>query len=252
VVTAANLLSHMQGLAQAGGVLFGMVTGAVMAFVMSGVAGMVGLVWSAIVTFVTMPLVYLFVRSLRLRGNLIWFGAVWGGLIGFLAVFPLPMTMMGAAIHGPTFDDLLPVAIVLAIGPGLTTIVGQLGGAWGARRAIEARSAKNWAATLAAAGGWGDVVQPAPDGSGKDAESPADEAPGRFQFGIRHLLWITVWASLLLSLIRLSGIPFQFVLPLLIGWLVYQSATFYFGSRLLRRLGPWWSARRKRLSSSAS
>jgi hypothetical protein len=58
------------------------------------------------------------------------------------------------------------------------------------------------------------------------------------QFGTRHLLWIAAWLSLLLSIIRLSGVPFEFALPLLAGWVVYQGATLWIGGRLARRLSP--------------
>jgi hypothetical protein len=56
------------------------------------------------------------------------------------------------------------------------------------------------------------------------------------------MLWIFVWFSLLLSVIRLSGIPFEFALPLLVGWLVYQAATLYCGSLYFK----WREARLSR------
>ena len=54
-----------------------------------------------------------------------------------------------------------------------------------------------------------------------------------FSFGIRHLLVISVWISLLLTAIRLSGLDFVFVLSLLVGWSVYQAATLWIGGLLV-------------------
>jgi hypothetical protein len=75
-------------------------------------------------------------------------------------------------------------------------------------------------------------------GSGDEPESPISPdqvTGGSFQFQIRHLLWITVWLSLLLSAIRLSGIPYGLMLQVLVLWLGFQMITLYLGSRILRR-----------------
>jgi hypothetical protein len=64
------------------------------------------------------------------------------------------------------------------------------------------------------------------------------------RFQIRHLLWITVWVALMLMAIRFSGIAFELILPVLLGWLVYQAATLYVGGRLMRRIGPTWFPRK--------
>ena len=47
-----------------------------------------------------------------------------------------------------------------------------------------------------------------------------------------------MWLSLLLSLIRLCGIPYEFILPLLLGWLLFQMMTLSLGRWLFRRISP--------------
>jgi hypothetical protein len=70
------------------------------------------------------------------------------------------------------------------------------------------------------------------------------EVEGHWQFGLRHMMWLIVWFSVLLSVIRLSGIAFSYAIPLLVGWTLYQWVTLQIGRRLALRLGPWWVARR--------
>jgi hypothetical protein len=61
------------------------------------------------------------------------------------------------------------------------------------------------------------------------------------------LLWISFWVSVLLTVIRLCGIPFEFVLPLLAGWAIYQAGTLWLGGKIVPRLAAW---RRERASRS--
>ena len=56
-------------------------------------AGMVGILWSGFVTAVTLPVIYLFVWSLKLRASIVWLGAFSGGLVGFIAALPLSLSM---------------------------------------------------------------------------------------------------------------------------------------------------------------
>ncbi len=88
------------------------------------VAGL-GLVWTGVLSMITLPVVYWVVRSLKLHGNLIWLGAFAGGLVGFIAV--LPFTMSLAWIAGPI--ELWHLLIAIPLGPGLATVFGQIGGA---------------------------------------------------------------------------------------------------------------------------
>ena len=72
------------------------------------------------------------------------------------------------------------------------------------------------------------------------AEDAGDGTPRpRLQFRIHHLLWISVWLSVLLALIRLCGLPFEFTLPILVGWIVYQAATLWLGGKIVRRFRKW-------------
>lgn len=198
----------------------------------------IGVIWAAIASALTMPVVYLFLKSLKIRGSLVHLGAACGGLVGFVALLPVLLSVPWTV----GFGEAGAIALILALGPGLTTILGQVGGAWGGRRATYfggLDNAKAMAADspeLLAAMGWG----AAEETPGSLADEP------RLQFGIRHMLWIFVWLSLILSAIKLCRLPFEFVLPLLVGWLIYQLATLRIGFWLARRLGPWWAKRRRR------
>jgi hypothetical protein len=180
-----------------------------------------GMVWTNVCVVATLPLLLIVVWSLRIRGSIIWAGASWGGLVGYLAVLPF--------LYWASVDNKLIMALV--VGPALTTVLGQAGGAWGGRRAVRRIA---WYESIA--------KRHASDPSAKPAELPSPEADGtepgtgpvRFQFRIRHLLWIAVWVSIFLSAIRLLGMPFEIVMPLLGGWLAYQAATLWIGGWLLR------------------
>jgi hypothetical protein len=186
------------------------------------VAAVAGSIWSTMVSVAILPLAYLFVRSLRLRGSIVRFGAFCGGLVGFIAIVPLvmPIVVVGKSAASDW-------AIALLVGPGLATILGQLGGAWGGWRT-------RW-------------FEPAVARSPCENNSASPMQPW-VQFGIWHLLVAAVWISLLLGLIRLSGIRFEFVLPLLVGWLVYQAATL----GLCCRLVEWFGHRRMRRKSRST
>ncbi|HEY3394507.1 MAG TPA: hypothetical protein VGK58_17475 [Lacipirellulaceae bacterium] len=213
---------------------------AILVYVIVGGAfcAVIGVIWAAIASALTMPVVYLFLKSLKIRGSLVGLGAACGGLVGFVAVLPVVVSLPLSI----GFDEAETIALILALGPGLTTILGQIGGAWGGRRAAYfggLDNAKAMAADspeLLSVMGWR-----APE---ETPGSPADEP--RLQFGIRHMLWIFVWLSLILSAIKLCRLPFEFVLPLLADWFVYQLVTLRIGFLLARRLGPWWTNRRRR------
>jgi hypothetical protein len=180
-----------------------------------------GMVWTNVCVVATLPLLLIVVWSLRIRGSIIWIGASWGGLIGFLAV--LPFLFWGG------FQD-RPV-VALLFGPALTTVLGQAGGAWGGRRAVRRIA---WYESIAQRyrddRGADPTKPPAPDAEDRDARGGAV----RLQFRIRHLLWIAVWVSIFLSTVRLLGIPFEIVMPFLGGWLAYQAATLWIGGWLVR------------------
>jgi hypothetical protein len=120
----------------------------------------------------------------------------------------------------------------LMVGPGLTTILGQVGGAWGGRQCLKAEQ---------------DSTNQLVDSTGATTALSAPTQPLRFQFGIRHVLWVGIWVSLLLTGIRLLGVSFVLVLPLLMGWLIYQAATLWIGERLIR---GWVRFRQQRQSCS--
>jgi hypothetical protein len=196
------------------------------------ISAVIGLIWTNVVVVATLPAVLLVTWSLGMRGSIVWCGAFWGGLVGFAAVLPFLLAL-------PIADELI---VSLAVGPALTTVLGQLGGAWGGQRAI---GRIDWYQRALARASVVEVAEPSAPAAFEPGGSNASATPARFQFGIRHLLWTAVWLSVLLSIIRLLGLPFGFVLPLLGGWLGYQAATLWIGAMLARQLGPWRVARPK-------
>jgi hypothetical protein len=202
----------------------------------AAVGSLLAIVWTGILSTMTLPVVLLFVQSLKLRGSLVWLGAASGGLVGFIAALPMTLTLPRTLGRGD-FGELF---VALALGPGFATLLGQIGGAWGGWRAW--RSSEHfYGLTIARAQS---STAPA-DGEPQLAEAgEVETGPGdhRIQFGLRHMMWLTVWISVLLCVIRLSGIPFEYVLPLIAGWIVYQWITLRVGERLIRYLGPKWVA----------
>ena len=189
------------------------------------VAGL-GLIWAGVLSMITLPVVYLVVRSLKLHGNLIWLGAFAGGLVGFIAV--LPFTMSLAWIAGPSEPWHLLIAIPL--GPGLATVFGQIGGAWGGRRASQNLASYYGVIATSNSSTAAEVASEVLVEANRIAASTLEP---RWQFGLRHMMWLIVWLSLLLSAIRLSGIPFEYAVPLIAGWSVYQWLTLRVGRRLV-------------------
>jgi hypothetical protein len=186
----------------------------------------VGLLWSTVICIAVLPFVYLVALSLQARGSLTRLGAFAGGLVGFVAVMPLLLDALRFAHSGTT--NILPLIVF----PGLTTILGQVGGAWGGRRVAQHERAF--------------ATQSIKGVGGAGASAIIVQSP-RIQFGIRHLLWVAVWVSLLLTAIRLIFGSFELVLPLLVGWLVYQVATIWVGERLIR---AWCALRARRQTRS--
>jgi hypothetical protein len=58
------------------------------------VAGLLGLIWTSFVTFLTLPVAYVIAWSLKLRGSIVTWGAFCGGLIGFVAVLPFMLRLL--------------------------------------------------------------------------------------------------------------------------------------------------------------
>ncbi len=208
------------------------ISGGILAISVGGLlCAFIGVVWAAIASALTLPVVYLFVRSLKLRGFIVPFAAVCGGLVGFVAVLPMTLSLP----HTLGFSEIWAVAIGLALGPALTTLLGQIGGAWGGgRAAYYAQRVREATAAITAV-----LDQYVENSAPRAAENRHSvETQPRLQFRIVHMLWIFLWLSLVLSAIKLSGIPFEFVLPLLAGWFVYQLATLRVAIFVARFLGP--------------
>jgi hypothetical protein len=211
---------------------------AVVPFFLVGYAAlgsMLGIIWAGVLSMITLPVVYAFVRSLKLRGSLVWLGAVSGGLVGFIAALPVTLSVPWTIGLG----DYWELLIALSLGPGLATVLGQIGGAWGGLRAT--RHIANYYGVVGASNS--DRAEPVRTGLLTDANDFAPRTTEQhWQFGIRHIMWLIVWISLLLSVIRLSGIPFEYVLPLVAGWILFQWLTLRVGWRLAQWLCPKWTA----------
>ncbi len=190
------------------------------------------LLWSVAIAVVTLPTLHLVIRSLEICVSFIWLGAFTGGLLIFLALLPVPVDWLRNA-------GWWDVAHVLLMGPALATIVCQTGGAYGglraARRAEHQRKIRQTLVQL----GWRHAT---PNSLSPETGEPnANDDRPWFQFRTAHLLWVAAWISVLLALIRFVGYPFEIVLPLIFGWLLYQSLTLWLGGIMVRRLAPWWT-----------
>lgn len=186
-----------------------------------------GAIYAGIAALITLPICFLFIRSMRLSASVVWIGACCGGIVAFVSMTPLlfgtPLIESGKLGVTET--------LIVALGPGLSTIVGQVGGSWGAYRAVRRSTIK--------------VLRAAMNGEDGAIDDTAIEMPVgggiSLQFRIAHLLWISVWFSLLLTLIRFSGARFEVVLPVFFGWLFFQALTLIAGATLAR----WWQRHRK-------
>ena len=173
-----------------------------------------GTLWAGLVALCTLPVAFLFVRTLGVRVNVIRFGAVCGGMVGFLVVMP-PLIMDSPMIDWPV------LLYWFLLGSAVATPLGQLGGAWGGSRT----TSRYW-----------------PEAVGED--QPAEHR--WFQFGLKQMLWVSTWLGLLLAAIHLAGLPIEIILPVLLVWLVYQAATPWLGWLVICRLRPRWRAYRQR------
>lgn len=203
----------------------------------SAMGATLGLLAAVFVAGLTLPIVFLILRSLRVMARPATVGAFLGGLVGFIATVPAVLVTRAEAS-----GDWRIVAIAVALGPGLATIFGQIGGAWGGwkARAVPGHSDPGNKRTSC----------DAPHGAASSVHvGPQRPAHPAFQFDIRQLLWMAFWLSLLMSVIRLLGVPFEVAIPLLVGWTIYQFATLAAGAYLVRRLRPWWAARQRSRST---
>ena len=217
IVFTTNLISSSSG----GPIELGL------AFVtMSALGGAIGIVWSLFVSALTLPIIYFIAKSFNLRTSIVRLRAFSGGLVGFICTLPLSLDLPWY-----TFPSDVWQFIVIALGgPGLATVLGQLGGAWGGNRSRAAGPK----ATTALRHPFDPTMHPS--SVAVEPTPVPEQVNAKFQFGIRHLLWLSVWLSLLLALIRLCGIPYELILPLLLGWTSFQAATLWLGERLTRRI----------------
>ena len=182
--------------------------GAILAAILFSIS--VGIVWCGVATMFVMVFVWYFVRSLQLRPSWIRLGTFTGGLVGCIATIPF----MGVVTE---MSDRSEIAVLLFLGPGLTTMAGQLGGAWGVT-----------------------VMKP------RELVAPGLRQSERFQFGVRQMLVACVWVALLLTAIRLLGLDIVPVLLALCGWLIYQAALLRIGGHLAAWFRRWKAGRQTR------
>lgn len=198
--------------------------------------------WAGLIVIFTLPVVHLFIWSLKLKLDPIWLGACYGGMVGFIAILPLTLAISSELFSSNDWAVLLG----FAVGPGITVPLGQLGGAGGGRRAWQ-RAAENVDRyrRMVAIGWQTKVNQRALEA----ASANGDPSPSHFQFRIAHLMWLVVWISLLLTIIRLSGVPYELIWPVLLGGLAYQAFTLWLGQFIVPPIVVWWTARRQSRST---
>jgi hypothetical protein len=161
----------------------------------------IGLFYASFVSIFALSLVTLAAASLELRIRSVPYGAFCGGLIGFLCTSPL--------LLAESVDD-NPIGAILV---ALATVVGQMGGAWGGMRTP-------YTAPLVE-----ELIEP------EQFKRP------RFQFQIRQLLWVCVWLSLLLTVIRITGLPMGYLVVVLMVWLLFQACTLAAGFAMAKHCG---------------
>ncbi|HVT29078.1 MAG TPA: hypothetical protein VHE81_13775 [Lacipirellulaceae bacterium] len=194
----------------------------------------VGMFLTGVIAVFTFPLAHLFLWSLALPANPIRVGAWYGGLVGFIGVLPVSLAASGDVNSSTGWW----AWFVLAMGPGLTMPLGQLGGTLGGRRAWQ-EAVERDARYRRLAAEWQTGLDPPAIGCTGAAEGAATQ---HLQFRIVHLMWAAVWLSILLTIIRLSGIAYRLVVPVLLGGLAYQAALLWIGQHLIPRLWRRWRA----------
>jgi hypothetical protein len=200
------------------------------------IVGVIVFIYATFVFVAVYWVVYWFVRSLQMRGNVIWLAAFSGGLAGFVAELPvfLPVLGTGPQVAGPHWG--LMLAMILMAIP--TTVMGQIGGAWGVWRGWSYERAVTAAAVV-------DSVEAVESRATESAVSRhVDEK--WIQFRIWHLLVLSFWLSLLLTAIRLCGIDVVAGIVLLVGWAVFQAVTLLVGGLVVRRWRRWNGRRQTR------
>jgi hypothetical protein len=190
---------------------------------------LLGSLWTGGALAAAFPIVYLVVRTIGLRVEPIWLGAFTGGFTAAMAFAPF-LSIVREVNFG---DEIKEFSWLLAIGPGLATIVGQIGGAMGGWWS-------GWSARRSALAG--KDGEEAPDQCGS-----ADSSEGKtLRYRISHLLWIAVWLSAALSVIRLTGLPIGPVLAFIVGWFFYQALTLAIGWAIVTQLRKKWMRRQGR------
>lgn len=183
-----------------------------------GIIGMTAAITSALAAgvclVVALLLLFLVSQVLKLlRWTVSWpsLGAFVGGLTGFLCLAPFGYSECVSVLAYPSqlYNDLGIYLTATALGPMLAIFCGQVGGAFGGYTA--ARESER-----------GEV-------------EPAGQHPKRFSFSIRQLLGVTVVLSLLMAVLRLTGLLTSATLLLIAGWLLWQT---------LSRRPAMWLARR--------
>ncbi len=206
------------------------------AIIFAVVGAIFGMFWTAIVALPTTALFSLFARTMQLRAGFTWLGAILGGLIGLLANLPV---LFFAMTPSPPSDFVWTILLLVATGPALATVLGQAGGAWGAWYG-DVVLGRARADVLAEAGGWHTPAGTMPHAAHQEAS-----AEPLFQFRLRQLLWLTVWAAVFMAAVTATGMPLL-LLAVFGVWLVYQAATLYFGAKLVRLLTRRRATRRTR------
>jgi len=168
-----------------------------------------------LVTLFSIGVAYFFYYTVGVAAHRQATAAFAGGLAGFLGT----VVAFTASIQSHWFAAIC----VGLLGPGLATLLGQIGGWWGTSYPARFKRGRELGHS------------PVPDSLPSTNSQP-------LRFGIRQLLVVTTWLAVIFTLLKLAGWLNAIVLTVLLGWLVFQACTLrlvaWLGNRRLEPAEP--------------
>lgn len=168
-----------------------------------------------LVVLLSLGVAYAFSYSMGLLAYRQATAAFAGGLAGFLGT----VVAFTASIQSHWFAAIC----VGLLGPGLATLLGQIGGWWGTSDPARFKRRRELGHS------------PVPGNLPSTNSQP-------LRFGIRQLLVVTTWLAVIFTLLKLAGWLNAIVLTVLLGWLVFQACTLrlvaWLGNRRLEPAEP--------------
>jgi len=146
----------------------------------------IGWAFASVVSAFAVLLLRFILRSLHIEAKRVVTGAFIGGLTGLVCTSPFVLTF--------TFSS---NQFYLYSASTLATLMGQIGGAWGAWRMLR----------------------------NKSLILPTKSLLSTIHFRISHMLWFTFWSVLLLTVLKLAGLLTPPVITFLGIWFVFQTVS---------------------------